>query len=68
MTALIFNDGLGLAGSSQSRLAGVFDGGAARVGQGGVGVSVNGSTGNLVVTDQDEILIGRGLTSPSTRT
>ncbi len=68
MIALIFNDGLGLAGSSQSRPAGVCDGGTARVGQGGVGVSVNGSTGNLVVTDQDEILIGRGLTSPSTRT
>ncbi len=68
MTALIFNDGLGLTGSSLQRLNGQFGAGSSSIGQGKVSNYVNAATGNLVLSDQDEILVGRGLDVIAERT
>jgi YD repeat-containing protein len=68
MTALIFNDGLGLTGSSLQRLNGQFGAGSSSIGQGKVSNYVNAATGNLVLSDQDEILVGRGVDVIAERT
>ncbi|WP_354623032.1 DUF6531 domain-containing protein [Psychromonas sp. MME2] len=54
MTALIVNEGLGLFNPS-------YVGGQASIGQGDIKNYVNAATGNLVLNDRDEILVGRGV-------
>ncbi|MDO6687893.1 MULTISPECIES: glycohydrolase toxin TNT-related protein [unclassified Agarivorans] len=68
MTALMFGRDLGLADSSLNHLSGHFSSGNASLRQGGIGNYVNASTGNLVLTDHDEILVGRGLDIIAERT
>ncbi|WP_411993541.1 DUF6531 domain-containing protein [Agarivorans sp. DSG3-1] len=68
MTALMFGRDLGLADSSLNHLSSHFSSGNASLRQGGLGNYVNASTGNLVLTDHDEILVGRGLDIIAERT
>ena len=68
MTSIIFNQGLGLTDSSLNQLSGHFNGGTAGIGQGGVNHYVNAATGNLVLTDHDEILVGKGVDIVAQRT
>lgn len=68
MTALMFNDGLGLFNSSLNHLSGKFSGGVASLGQAGLNSYVNGATGNLMLNDRDEILAGRGIDIIAERT
>lgn len=68
MTGLVFGSDLGLHDSSLRTLNGHFSAGDSKLRQGGIGHHVNASTGNLVLTDFDEILAGRGLDISAERT
>ncbi|EJI1278666.1 RHS repeat protein [Vibrio vulnificus] len=68
MTGLVFGSDLGLHDSSLRTLNGHFSAGDSKLRQGGIGHHVNASTGNLVLTDFDEILVGRGLDISAERT
>ena len=61
MTAIFTGLGAGLVRSSAATLGGAGVLGSASLGRGGEGISVNAATGNLVVSQQDEFLTGRGL-------
>ncbi|GHC99124.1 hypothetical protein GCM10007320_55430 [Pseudorhodoferax aquiterrae] len=60
MVAIVAGQGLGLLNTSGSLLGSQGQIGVAGQGGSGERVSVNASTGNLVVQQQDEWLVGRG--------
>jgi len=60
MVAVVTGSGLGLAGSSQSVLGSNGQVGASQSDPSGAQITVNASTGNLVVQYRDELLIGKG--------
>lgn len=68
MVGVVVGTGLGLENSSARTLGkgGVF--GLATQGRGGDQAYVNAATGNLVIQNQDEVLLGRGPDSAITRT
>ncbi|KUI97041.1 DUF6531 domain-containing protein [Vibrio sp. MEBiC08052] len=68
MAGLIFGSDLGLTDSSLRMLKDHFNHGRASLRQGGIGYYVNASTGNLVLTDEDDVLVGRGLDIVAERT
>jgi len=60
MVAIVTGNGLGLSGSSASVLGAGGQIGNAATGLGPDGAYVNAQTGNLVISRQDELLIGLG--------
>src|SRR2546422_3932115 len=60
MVAIVSGAGLGLANSSLNVLGPQGAVGQANQGRAGEGVYVNSATGNLVVKNRDEVVIGRG--------
>lgn len=58
MVAIVAGQGLGLANTSQQLLGGGGVLGSAQQGRSGERVVVNAATGNLVVQQQDEWLVG----------
>src|SRR2546428_7225020 len=60
MVAVVSGAGLGLANSSLNVLGPQGAMGQANQGRAGEGVYVNSTTGNLVVQNRDEVVIGRG--------
>lgn len=68
MTGLVFGNDLGLFNSSLKTLKGHFGAGDPALRQGGINHYVNAITGNLVLTDADEILVGRGVDIVAERT
>lgn len=60
MVAIVAGQGLGLANTSQQLLGGGGVLGSAQQGRSGERVAVNAATGNLVVQQQDEWLVGVG--------
>ena len=68
MVATVVGARLGLEQTSGWVLGSRGQLGASTLGRGGEGVTVNAQTGNLVITNQDEFLIGRGPDSVLSRT
>ncbi|MGY5652344.1 DUF6531 domain-containing protein, partial [Vibrio cincinnatiensis] len=68
MAGLVFGNDLGLFNSSLKTLNGHFSAGNSALRQGGINHYVNAITGNLVLTDADEILVGRGVDIVAERT
>ena len=68
MVAIFVGAGSGLARSSGTALGGAGILGSAVQGRGGEAVSVNAATGNLLISQQDEFLTGRGLDIDISRT
>jgi YD repeat-containing protein len=68
MVAIFAGLGAGFARGSSSILGSAGQLGGALLGRGGEGVSVNAATGNLVLSRQDEFLVGRGLDAGVSRT
>ena len=60
MVGIVSGQGLGLERSSASILGSRGQLGWASMGRGGDNVFVNATTGNLVITRQDEFLLGLG--------
>src|SRR2546427_6252688 len=60
MVAIVSGAGLGLANGSLNVLGSQGAVGQANQGRAGEGVYVNSATGNLVVQNRDEVVIGRG--------
>ena len=68
MTAIFTGTGAGFTQSSVSEVGASGTMGNASKGRAGEGVSVNAATGNLVISRQDEFLVGRGLDIGVSRT
>lgn len=68
MVAIFAGLGSGFARGSTGVLGSAGQLGGALLGRGGEGVSVNAATGNLVLSRQDEFLVGRGLDAGISRT
>jgi hypothetical protein len=68
MVAIVSGSGLGLSLGSMSVLGGRGVFGAAGSGRNGELAYVNATTGNLVLRDRDDMLLGRGLDVASVRT
>ena len=61
MTAIISGNTLGLVATSLNTLGASSAGGSAGLGNGGESVYVNIASGNLVLQNQDELLVSRGV-------
>ncbi|SDZ32406.1 hypothetical protein SAMN04487939_1461, partial [Lysobacter sp. yr284] len=61
MVAIVTGNGLGLQASSALGLGGRGQIGAAGFGKSGEQVFVNAATGNLILRDRDQWLMGRGV-------
>src|SRR5688572_33026662 len=68
MVAIFTGAGAGFEKGSGYLLGGVGMLGSGTLGRSGQGVSVNARTGNLLITQQDEFLVGRGLDLGISRT
>lgn len=68
MVAIFTGLGAGLTRGSANILGGAGQLGGASQGRSGETISVNAATGNLVINQQDEFLIGRGLDAGVSRT
>ncbi len=68
MVAIFTGLGAGFARGSSNILGSAGQLGGALLGRGGEDISVNAATGNLVLSRQDEFLVGRGLDAGISRT
>lgn len=68
MVSIFVGSGAGFARGSGATLGGSGVLGSAVQGRSGEGVSVNAATGNLLITQQDDFLVGRGPDSAVSRT
>jgi len=60
MVSVVTGSGAGLVNSSKDVLGGAGELGNAATGRAGERVTVNAATGNLVIQDRDEYLVGVG--------
>lgn len=68
MVAIVTGNALGLSLGSLATLGQRGASGSSTTGRNGEQAYVNAVTGNLVLQDRDELLVGRGLTAESLRT
>ena len=68
MVAIVTGNGFGLERSSRNVLGESGQLGSAFIGRANDGVTVNAATGNLIIQNTDEVLIGRGLDATINRT
>ena len=68
MVAIVTSNGLGLEKSSAKVLGGAGQLGSASLGRANDGVTVNAATGNLLIQNRDELLIGAGVDVSVNRT
>lgn len=68
MVAIFTGEGAGLLRGSANILGGAGQVGGANLGRGGDKISVNAANGNLVISRQDEFLVGLGLDAGVSRT